>query len=196
MEAFSLVIDDLVTLCGLLHGKRLVGLDEAPFRVFSEENLPRLKAGLRARGWIRPADRPDTWHFNEDLMQALAVAVAPRFAVLARAPAERRSIVFYIAGADVTEVIFTGDRVVVAALSGVGELSDEAAKFLRDARPAEIVVARVNSRTDGFDAGRRAEIDASGVLCRKDQGGVVVEETPFSPESVEAFVRGSLEALG
>jgi hypothetical protein len=193
MKAFKLETDELATLCGFLNAKKLVGLDESLFRVFSEENLPRLVAKLNEHGWIEPAERPDTWHFNEDLMQALAVAVAPQLALMARAELQKRSIVFYLADDEITEIVVTDDRAVVARIDGLDEMVEQVMEFLRDARPGEIVVARVKG--EGFDAGRRASVDAAGTLRAKTAGLLPAEENAFRAENVAAFVRGAIAEL-
>jgi hypothetical protein len=177
MKSFTLEIDELAALVGFLNAKKLVGLDESLFRAFSEQNVPRLVALLSAHGWMVPGERPETWHFNEDLMQALAVAVAPQFAVLARDPAARQSIVFYVADDEITEIVVTDAQAVVASLDGLDELAAQVMTFLHDARPGELLVARVKG--DGFDAGRRT----------------AVEGQVFRAEDVAAFVRGAMAEL-
>lgn len=193
MRAFTLEIDELAALVGFLNAKKLVGLDEGLFRAFSEENLPRLVAKLNEHGWIRPAERPGTWHFNEDLMQALAVAVAPQFAVLARSLAQEKSVVFYMADDEITEIVVTAEEAVVVSIDGLDEMVAQVIEFLRDAWPGELVVARVKG--DGFDAGRRAQVDASGTLSSKTPGLLPAEKNAWSPETIAAFVRGAMADL-
>lgn len=193
LRAFTLEIDELAALVGLLNAKKLVGLDEALFRAFSEENLPRLVATLSEHKWIAPADRPGTWHFNEDLMLTLAVAVAPQIAVLARPLEHKKSIVFYLADGAITEIVVTADRAVVASLGNLDEMASQIVEFLRDARPAEVVVARVKG--DGFDAGRRAKVDASGTLYAETPGLVPAEKSAWVPENVAALLRGAIADL-
>jgi hypothetical protein len=193
MKAFSLEIDELAALVGFLNAKKLVGLDEALFRAFSEENLPRLVAKLTEHGWLAPAERPGTYHFNEELMQTLAVAVAPQFAVMARSLAQKKSIVFYLADDETTEIVVTEDRAVVARLGGLDELASQVIEFLRDAWPGEIVVARVKG--EDLDAGRRATVDASGALSAKTPGLLPAEKNAWSAENVAAFVHGSMANL-
>jgi hypothetical protein len=193
MRAFSLEIDELAALIGFLNAKKLVGLDESLFRAFSEENLPVLVAKLNAHGWLRPAERPETYHFNEDLMQTLAVAVAPELAVMARSLSKSKAIVFYLADDAITEVVVTNDRAVVAALDGLDEMVAEIMEFLRDAWPGEIAVARVKGET--FDAGRRARVDAAGALTSNTLGLLPADKSAWSPENVAAFVRGAIADL-
>ncbi len=193
MRAFTLEIDELAALVGFLNAKKLVGLDEGLFRAFSEENIPRLVAKLNEHGWLRPAERPGTWHFNEDLMQALAVAVAPQLAVLARSLTQEKSVVFYLADDEITEIVVTAEEAVVVSIDGLDEMVAQVIEFLRDAWPGELVVARVKG--DGFDAGRRAQVDASGTLSSKTPGLLPAEKNAWSPETVAAFVRGATTDL-
>ena len=193
MRAFTLEIDELAALVGFLNARRLVGLDASLFTAFSEENLPSLVAKLSEHGWLSPAERPGTWHFKEDLMQALAVAVAPQFAVLARSEAQRRSVVFYWADEAITEIVVTSDRAVVASLDGVEEMVSQVTEFLCDAWPGELVVARVKG--DALDAGRRAEVDASGALRARTPGLLPAEKSAWSAENVGAFLRGAMADL-
>ncbi|HZF51002.1 MAG TPA: hypothetical protein VE093_20220 [Polyangiaceae bacterium] len=193
MRAFTLEIDELAALVGFLNAKKLVGLDEGLFRAFSEENLPRLVARLNEHGWLRPAERPGTWHFNEDLMQALAVAVAPQVAVLARSLAQEKSVVFYLADDEITEIVVTAEEAVVVSIDGLDEMVAQVIEFLRDAWPGELVVARVKG--DAFDAGRRAQVDASGTLSSKTPGLLPAEKNAWSPETIAAFVRGAMADL-
>jgi hypothetical protein len=192
-RAFSLEIDELAALCVFLNAKKLVGLDESLFRVSSEENLPQNVAKLSAHGWIRPAERQDTWHFNEDLMQALAVAVAPQVAVLARSEARKKSIVFYCADDAISEIVVTDERAVVASLTGVEEMASHVINFLQNALPAELAVARVKG--EGFDAGRRAQIDASGQLRAKTPGLLPAETNAFHAQNVATFLRNAMADL-
>jgi hypothetical protein len=194
LRAYSLEIDELAALVGFLNAKKLVGLDEGLFRAFSEENLPRLVAKLNEHGWLRPAERPGTYHFKEDLMQALAVAVAPQFAVMARSLAQKKSIVFYLADDEITEVVVTDERAVVASLVGLDEMVTQVMEFLGGAWPGEIVVARVKG--DELDAGRRATVDVSGALSSKTPGLLPAEKNAWSQESVAAFIRGAINDLG
>ena len=193
MRAFSLEIDELATLVGLLHAKKLVGLDEELFRAISEENLPRVMAKLNAHGWVRPAERPETWHFNEELMQTLAVAVAPQIAVLARLEAQGKSVVCYLADDAITEIVVTNHRAVVAKIDGLEEMAAQVTELLRNAWPGEIVVARVKG--DGFDAGRRAKVDAAGTLSAKTPGLLPEEKNAWTEENVAAFIRGAIADL-
>jgi hypothetical protein len=193
MRAFTLEIDELAALVGFLNAKKLVGLDEGLFRAFSEENLPRLVAKLNEHGWLHPAERPGTWHFNEDLMQALAVAVAPQFAVLARSLAQEKSVVFYLADDEITEIVVTAEEAVVVSIDGLDEMVAQVIEFLRDAWPGELLVARVKG--DAFDAGRRAQVDASGTLSSKTPGLLPAEKNAWSPETIAAFVRGAMADL-
>ena len=193
MRAFTLEIDELAALVGFLNAKKLVGLDEGLFRAFSEENLPRLVAKLNEHGWLRPAERPGTWLFNEDLMQDLAVAVAPQVAVLARSLAQEKSVVFYLADDEITEIVVTAEEAVVVSIDGLDEMVAQVIEFLRDAWPGELVVARVKG--DAFDAGRRAQVDASGTLSSKTPGLLPAEKNAWSPETIAAFVRGAMADL-
>jgi hypothetical protein len=193
LRAYSLEIDELAALVGFLNAKKLVGLDEGLFRAFSEENLPRLVAKLNEHGWLRPAERPGTYHFNEDLMQALAVAVAPQFAVMARSLAQKKSIVFYLADDAITEIVVTDDRAVVASIDGLDEMVGQVMELLGGAWPGEIAVARVKG--EQLDAGRRATLDASGALSSKTPGLLPAEKNAWSPENVAAFIRGAMADL-
>ncbi len=193
MKCFMLEIDELATLVGFLNARKLVGLDEGLFRVFTEENLPNLVAKLNTHGWIHPAERPGTWHLHEELMQTLAVAVAPKFAVLARSLAHETSIVFYGVEEEITEIVVTDEKAVVARLAGLSELVSEVMTFLRDRRPGEIGVARVKGET--FDAGRRATVDADGTLRTKTAGLLPADENAWSAENVDFFVRGAMAEL-
>ncbi|MDI3284392.1 hypothetical protein [Polyangium sp. 15x6] len=191
MKAYTLEIEELAALVGFLNAKKLVGLDESLFRVFSEENIPRLVAKLNEHGWLTPAERPNTYHFEEDLMQTLAVAVAPEFAVLARSEAQSKSIVFYLAGTEITEIVITADRAVVARIESLDEMSAQVTAFLQGAWPGEIAVARVKG--EAFDAGRRATIDAQGTLTTKTPG--LLPGNTWSAENVAALLRGALAEL-
>lgn len=192
-RAFSLDIDELGALAGLLHAKGLIGLDASLFRALSEEDLPRLTAKLRADGWLTPADRPGTWHFNEDLMQALSVAVAPELCAMARDAARSRSIVFYMAGGAITEVVLTGERAVVATLGGVDAMAEQVVAFVGDARPSEIAVARVMG--EAFDAIRRAKVDASGTLTAETPGLLPGDIRAWCAHNVAAFFRAAMADL-
>ncbi|TKD10413.1 hypothetical protein [Polyangium fumosum] len=191
MKAHTLDIEELAALCGFLNAKKLVGLDEAIFRVFTEENIPRLVAKLNEHGLLTPAERPGTYHFQEDLMQSLAVAVAPELAVLARSEAQAKSIVFYLAGDEITEIVLTADRAVVAQIPSVEEMVAEVMTFLQGAWPGEIAVARVKG--EAFDAGRRAQVDAQGTLTTKTPG--LLPGDTWSAENVTTFLRGAMAEL-
>ena len=153
MKIYKLEIDEFAALVGFLNAKSVVGLDEALFTSFTEENLPRIRAKLEAHGWLRPADRPSTYHFNEDLMQNLAVVIAPEFAVLVLSKPKGASILFYLAAKEIVEIIVTSEAVFVAKIVDIDELSAQAILFLKDSYPAEIGLARVKG--EGFDAGKR-----------------------------------------
>jgi hypothetical protein len=196
MKAFTLEIDELAALVGFLNARKLVGLDEALFTAFSEENLPHLVAKLNAHGWLTPAERPGTWHFQEELMQTLAVAVSPAFAVLARSVAHRKSIVFYLAGDEITEIVVTDDRAVVARIDGFDEFAEQVVEFLRGVLPGEIGVARVNAKGDALEAGRQAIVDMAGLLSTKTPGLLPAGTNPLGAENVAAFVRAAMADLG
>jgi hypothetical protein len=193
MRAFTLEIDELAALVGFLNAKKLVGLDESLFRAFSEENLPRLMAKLNEHGWLLPAERPGTWHINEELMQTLAVAVAPQLAVLARRAAQKKSIVFYLADDAITEIVVTADRAVVARIDGLDEMVSQVMEFLQDAWPSELAIARVKG--DSFEAGRRANVDASGALTTTTPGLLPAEKNAWTSENVATFLRGAIADL-
>lgn len=177
MTSWVLEIDELAGLVGFLNAKKLLGMDEALFRSFSEENLPRIVAKLEGHGYLTRAERPGTYHFDEDLMQALAVAVSPDFVVLSRSKARPKSLLFYVAGGEVTEVVVTDERAVVTKVFGIDDLGARAAQFLKDSWPAEVAVARVKNET--FDAGKR-----------------LIGEEERNGEEIAVFVKGAIAELG
>ncbi|MRG91558.1 hypothetical protein [Polyangium spumosum] len=191
MKSFKLEIEELAALVGFLNAKKLVGLDPSLFRVFSEENVPRLREKLHQHGWLTPAERPGTWHFDEDLMQALAVAVAPQLAVLARSEAQSKSIVFYLADEEITEIVIGEAHAVVARIGHFDEMVAQVMLFLKDAWPGEIAIARVKG--DSFDAGRRALVGAGGTLTTKTPG--LLPGDTWSAENIAAFLRNAKAEL-
>lgn len=195
MKVFKLELDELAALVGFLNARKLVGMDESLFSAFTEANLPHLVAKLNAHGWLLPGDRPETWHMNEELMATLAVAVSPHFAVLARSKALGKSIVFYRADDDIVEIVVTEDeQALVARLDGVDELAAHVEEFLRDARPGDIGVARVNAKGDALEAGRQAVADAQGTLTTRTPG--LLPSSAWSVENIAAFIRGAMAELG
>lgn len=177
MASYVLETDELAALVGFLNAKKLVGLDEGLFASFTEESLPGVVKKLKAHGWLSEAERPGSHHFNEDLMQALATAVAPHFAVLVRSKAEARSVVFYCAEKEVVQVLITQDRAIVSNIKDLDELAEQAALFLNHAWPGEVGLARVKG--EAFDAGRRLQ-----------------SETPRSAADIAAFLRTAMGELG
>ena len=194
MKSFTLEIDELAAVVGFLNATKLVGMDEKLFSAFSEENLARLMDKLKKNGWLTPGERPETWHINTDLMQTVAVAVAPQFAVLARSKAQPKSIVFYVAKSDVVEIVVTGERAVVAKLADTDELGSQAMKFLSPALPGEILVARVAG--ERFDAGHQAIIDERGTMSTNTPGLLPGGENAFNAENASSFVRNAMADLG
>jgi len=191
MKSYTLEIEELAALVGFLNAKKLVGLDASLFSAFSEENVPRLVAKLSSHGLLTPAERPGTWHFQEDLMQALAVAVAPQFVVLARSEAQAKSVVFYLADKEITEIVITTDRAVVVPIADLDGLATQVITFLQGAWPGEIAVARVKG--EAFDAGRRATVDAQGTLHTKTPA--LLPDGAWSAGNVAAFLRAAMADL-
>ncbi len=189
--SFTLEIDEFAALVGFLNAKKIVGMDERLFASFTETNLPRIMAKLQTHGFMTPADRPDTWHTNEDLIEALAVAVAPHFAVLGRSKASPKSILFYIADRDFVQIVVTNDNVVVTKIPDENALGACIATFLNAAFPAEIVVARI--RGEAFDAGRVALVDERGTVHTSIRGPGSESELPWNEGSIATFVH---EAMG
>jgi len=193
MNTFTLAIDDLAALCGLLHAKSLVGLSEELFRSFPRDGMPAIKKRLHEHGWIHPAERPNTWHFNEDLMQTLAVAIAPDIAILANSLAKRKSIVFYMAKDAITEIVVGKEQAVVVSLPDVSALVAEVMRFLDGSFPAEITVARVAG--ESFNAGHRGTVSERGDFTTKSTSLMPAGQTTWSVDSVGAFVQGAIDAL-
>lgn len=191
MASFTLETDEFAAMVGFLNAKKIVGMDERLFTSFTEENLPRIMAKLHAHGWMQPADRKNTWHTNEDLLQALAVAVAPRFAILARSKAQPKSILFYVADKDFVQIVVTSDQVVVTNIRDDNQVGACIVTFLDAAWPAEIVVARV--RGEAFDAGRVALVDEHGGVHTTIRSLSPDAELPWNEATIAAFVR---EAMG
>lgn len=189
---FRLELDEFATLVGLLHARSLVGLDPALFRGFSEADLPRMQAKLHAHGWLQPAERPGTWHFNEDLMQALTVAVAPEFAILVRSQAPARSTVSYLAGDDITEVVVTDEWVLVSAVRGLVELAAHAHVLVNGAS-GELVVARVVGTY--LDAGHRAVVDEAGFMTSRRSTLIPRSKDAWTPANILAFTQAALTTL-
>jgi hypothetical protein len=94
---------------------------------------------------------------------------------------------------EITEIVVTDERAVVARIDGLDEIVAQVVELLRDAWPGEIVVALVKG--DGFEAGRRAKVDASGTLTTNTPGLLPAEENAFSPENVAAFVHNAMADL-
>jgi len=193
MKSFTLEIDEFAAMIGFLNAPNLVGMDDNLFRSFSEADVNRLMAKLEKNGWLSPADRSDTWHLAEDLMQCLAVAIAPQFAVLARSKSQQKSILFYIASDEITEIVVTDKIVVVAQLDTLDELAVEVFEFLDGLRPCEIVVARV--KADKFDSGHQAWIDTEGKMKTKTSNFFSVSQDQWNVENVSTFVRNAIADL-
>ncbi len=193
MASFTLEIDEFAAMVGFLNARKVVGMDERIFAAFNEKELPFIMAKLHKHGWMEPADRPNTWHTNEDLLQTLTIAIAPEFAVLARSKALPKSILFYVARKDFVQIVVTADQVVVTNIAGEDELGASVAKFLDAAWPAEIVVAHVDD--DKFDAGRVALVDDHGVITTTVRGALTEAENAWSAGAIAEFVRGSLDEL-
>ena len=190
-QSFTLEIDEFAAMVGFLNAKKLVGMDERLFASFSETNLPRIMAKLQAHGFMTPADRPDTWHTNEDLIETLTIAVAPHFAVLGRSKTIAKSILFYVADKDFVQIVVTPDHVVVTKIADENALGACLVTFLNAAFPAEIVVARI--RGEAFDAGRVAVVDEHGTMHTSIRGPGSESELPWNEASITSFVR---EAMG
>ncbi|HRI63041.1 MAG TPA: hypothetical protein PK156_02355 [Polyangium sp.] len=193
MASFTLDIDEFAAMVGFLNAKKIVGMDERLFASFSEANLPSIMDKLHRHGWMEPADRPNTWHTNEDLVETLAVVVAPHFAILGRAKEEPKSILFYVADKDFVQVVVTNDQVIVTNIADERALGACLATFLDAAFPAEIVVARVRGET--FDAGRVALIDERGVVHTSIRGLGPDAEFPWNEGTIAEFVQGAMGEL-
>lgn len=193
MASFTLDIDDFAAIVGFLNAKKIVGMDERLFASISEPNLPQIMAKLKANGWAKPADRPGTWHFNEDLFQTLATAVAPHFVILGRSKTTPKSIFFYVADKEFVQIVVTSQQVVVTNIANENMLAACLVSFLNGLWPAEIIVARV--RKDAFDAGRVARVDDHGVVHARVRGAASEAELPWNEASIAAFVRGSMGEL-
>jgi hypothetical protein len=191
--SFTLDIDEFAAMVGFLNAKKIVGMDERLFDSFTEANLPHVMAKLQARGLMEPADRPDSWHTNEDLFETLAVVVAPHFAILGRSKAQPMSILFYAADDDLVQIIVTSYQVIVTKLADENALGASLVTFLSAAFPAEIVVARVNG--EAFDAGRVALVDERGTVHTTIRSLGPEAELPWNEATIVAFVRGAMDEL-
>jgi len=191
MAPFTLEIDEFAAMVGFLNAKKIVGMDERLFASFTEENLPRIMAKLEQHGFMQRADRPNTWHTNEDLIQTLTIAVAPHFAILARSKSRANSILFYVADKDFAQIVVTNDRVIVTSIQDANDVAACIVKFLDAAWPAEIVVARV--RGEAFDAGRVALVDDHGAVHTTMRSLATDAELPWNEATIVMFVR---EAMG
>lgn len=193
MASFTLDIDEFAAMVGFLHAKSLVGMDKALFASFSEENLPRIMTKLRDHGWMQPADRPNTWHTNEDLFQTLTIAVAPHFAILGRSKAHSKSVLFYVADDDFVQIVVTNEQVVVTNIADEYALGACLVTFLESALPAEVVVAHVHG--DTFDEGRVAVVDEHGTMHTSIRGLGPEVESPWNEDSIAEFVRDAMAEL-
>lgn len=191
MASFTLDIDEFAAMVGFLNAKKIVGMDERLFTSFSEENLPSIMDKLHQHGWMQPADRPNTWHTNEDLVETLAIAVAPHFAILGRSKAQPKSILFYAADKDFVQIVVTNDQIIVTNIADERVLGTCLASFLDDAFPAEIVVARVRGET--FDGGRVAVVDEHGSIHTSIRSLGPDAEFPWNAATITEFVH---EAMG
>jgi len=193
MKSFTLEIDELAALVGFLNGKSIVGMDASLFASFQEKNVPALVEKLTAHGLMTPADRPGSHHVDEDLLAAVAVAVAPEIAVLARSKPLSGAILFYVAGESVTEIVVTNDRAVVGIATGASEMAEQIVVFSKNQFPLEIAVARVKG--DAFDAGHVLVAGEGGALSTKSRGLLPPAAGAFGAASVEGFVRAAVADL-
>lgn len=209
MASFTLDIDEFATMVGFLNAKKIVGMDERLFSVLSSEtNLPRMLNKLKEHGWMTPADRPNTWHTNEDLVESLAVAVAPQFAILGRSKTKPKSLMFYVADRafdaenevnseapprDFVQIVVTSEQVVVTNIADELALGKALMTFLDASFPAEIVVAHV--RGQAFAAGRVAVIDEHATMQTSVRTLGVDTEFPWNEASIAEFVREAMNEL-
>lgn len=193
MASYTLDIDEFAALVGFLEAKKIVGMDEAIFASFSETNLPNIMAKLEAHGWMERADRPDSWHTNEDLFATLAIAAAPDFAILGRSRAQPKSVLFYVADDEFVQIVVTDETVVVTNIADEQVLAASLVTFLDKAFPAEIVVARVEGEV--FDAGRIAKVEEDGSMNTSLRGSQNEAASPWNEATVAAFVQGAVDEL-
>jgi hypothetical protein len=193
MKMLTLEFDEFAAVIGFLNATKLVGMDEGLIQSFSEVDVNRVMAKLEKNGWLSTADSPNTWHIDEHLMQCLAVAIAPHFAVLARSKPHRKSILFYIALDEITEIVVTDKNVVVVELENVGELAKQVFEFLDRLKPCEVVVARV--KADKLDSGHRVSVDAEGKMTSMTPSLLPVSQDKWNEENISMFVRNAIADL-
>lgn len=193
MRVFTLDIDEFATVLGFLDARLPPGMSEESVRAPDRQVVADAMAKLRAHGWMSPGDRPETWHFNAELLHTLAVSTSPEHVVLVRSFSQRRSALFYFAGEEMVELVASPERVMVIRLDTFERLVQHVVAFLGDALPGEVLVAGVRGAT--LTRGHCANIDLHGTMTTTTRRTTPVVVVTWGTEPVGAFLRDALAEL-
>jgi hypothetical protein len=193
MKSYKLEHDEFAALVRFLNAKSLIGMDDKLFPDISERDLERILQKLQRNGWLVPADRPGTWHVNEDLMESLAVTVAPEFVGMARPRDRSKSILFYLKSDQVTVVVVTDQHIVLADLDTLEEMAKQVVEFLDSVRPAELIVARVEN--ESLASASRVIVDEKGALTAEPAELLAGDQNQWNTKTMLEFIKAALADL-
>ena len=133
MSAVVLESEEFAYLLSVVHAKSMAGIkDSALFPSDAKAREKTYTKGLelmKEHGWIKPAEKPSQFHFNDILYLMAAIVANPEFVMFTIRNTKslgRQVIMHYMAGADIIELVATADK-----KYNLGIISDRATLFER-----------------------------------------------------------------
>jgi hypothetical protein len=116
MSAIILESSEFAYLLAMVNAESIPGIhDPALFPTDNESRDSTLSSGfqlLKENGWIKPADKPSQFDFNEILLLMAAVIADPQFIVFTvrlNNGSEKQVMMHFFEGSDIVELVATND---------------------------------------------------------------------------------------
>ncbi|MBN1807299.1 MAG: hypothetical protein JW837_18785 [Sedimentisphaerales bacterium] len=195
MSAVVLESEEFAYLLSVVHAESVPGIKNSALFP-SDQKSPETVCtnGLRLmkeHGWIKPAEKPSQFHFNDTLYLMAAVIANPEFVVFtvrATESSARQVIMHYVAGPDIVELVTTA-----GGKFRLGIVPDKATLFQRLNNALDLQLGKQNLRIRFSTEEQTIEkIKVLAEQGKREQAAEILENLGLGGLTVESL----LDALG
>jgi len=191
MSAAVLESEEFSYLLSVVHAVSVAGIDDwALFPSDQESREATYTKGLqlmKEHGWIKPAEKPSQFHFNDMLYLMEAVVANPEFVVFTVRSTEsfgRQVIMHYMAGPDIVELVAAAD-----GKFHLGIVPDRATLFERIKSSLGLQLDQQNLRIQFFTEEMTIEkITDLAVQGQREQAAEILESLGLGGLSVDSLL--------
>ena len=181
MESFKLSKIELAVVLNYIHATKIPGV-KLDLPVVDKEVLLEGNRSLLARKLLIRAKQPNTFHLNQELLDAAIAIAIPTELVLVRVEPKGQSIQFGVTRELASSIVVTSDAILLSGLKSIDEIGSESIRFLKKSDAKIAIASLVNEKL--APSGRATVVN--GLLNADSQSA------PLTGDALSEYLRRGL----